>query len=104
MSESQVHTDITCPTCRQRVTGADGAGGVLACPHCSTSFVPSGPKEVTLQLKSSTGGGRKAGSVELPDEFRARYELGKLLGRGGMGTVFLARDLKSGQEVAVKVL
>ena len=33
-----------------------------------------------------------------------RYEIQRELGRGGMGRVFLARDLKHGRDVAIKVL
>ncbi len=33
-----------------------------------------------------------------------RYTLEREIGRGGMATVFLARDLRHGREVAVKVL
>ncbi len=33
-----------------------------------------------------------------------RYELDRVVGRGGMATVYLARDLKHGREVALKVL
>ncbi len=45
---------------------------------------------------------------EAPDALKEaladRYELGRTIGRGGMATVYLARDLKHGREVAVKVL
>lgn len=33
-----------------------------------------------------------------------RYEIGEIIGAGGMATVFRARDLKHGREVAIKVL
>jgi WD40 repeat protein/serine/threonine protein kinase len=33
-----------------------------------------------------------------------QYEIIKILGKGGMGTVFLARDLRLGRRVAIKVL
>jgi serine/threonine protein kinase len=37
-------------------------------------------------------------------DFDARYELGEVLGRGGMGEVRLAKDTRIGREVAVKLI
>ena len=44
-----------------------------------------------------------AESVEAPDLSGTRYELRERLGRGGMGTVFLAFDTQLEREIALKV-
>jgi hypothetical protein len=43
-------------------------------------------------------------AAALADALRDRYTLDRELGRGGMATVYLARDIKHGREVALKVL
>ena len=42
--------------------------------------------------------------TRFPDALRERYRLMGELGRGGMATVYLARDVKHGRDVAVKVV
>jgi tetratricopeptide (TPR) repeat protein len=43
-------------------------------------------------------------SPELVQALRERYQIERELGRGGSATVWLARDLRHGREVAIKVL
>src|SRR5262245_59529613 len=38
------------------------------------------------------------------DRFANQFQIGRMLGRGGMGEVYLGRDAKLNREVAIKVL
>jgi tetratricopeptide (TPR) repeat protein/predicted Ser/Thr protein kinase len=76
----------TCPTCKGIVHGAMGTGPTaLGTPQPGADGTPAPPIP--------------AAQVRLGD----RYEVKRLLGRGGMGAVYLARDRTLGRDVAVKL-
>lgn len=75
-----------CPSCRHPLTvGGKSAGEPVACPRCGA--------DVRVPRGSFDPGTRIGG-----------FEIVRLLGRGGMGEVYLARQLAMDREVALKIL
>ncbi len=92
-----------CPNC-----GTPLAADAIFCHRCGRNFTV----EMTAR-QTSAGTADAADRADAPDHdtltrLRAslgnRYAIERELGRGGMATVFLAKDLKHEREVAIKVL
>lgn len=83
----------------------------MICTHCQTPL-PDGSKFCnTCGADTSHPGGAtraRTGTVDLQDQLQSalegRYQITQLLGRGGMGAVFLATDIALDRQVAIKVL
>ncbi|MFV1959169.1 MAG: protein kinase, partial [Planctomycetota bacterium] len=91
-----------CPSCGREVAVPAGSEAV-ACPHCHAAFAPE---------RLATTAGPKTPAPDRPRDPRdalvgarlGRWHLLRILGRGGMGRVYLATDQDGRPRVAVKVL
>jgi predicted Ser/Thr protein kinase len=80
----------------------------MQCPQCATSL----PDEAGFCLRCGASLPASRGTRESVDPLQAalargigvQYDIGRLLGRGGMGAVYCAREKALDREVAIKVL
>ena len=93
------------------MSGGGAAGSMMECLKCHTPL-PDGSKFCYACGADVTGGGTMGASASATEGLMQRlqrlvegkYKIERLLGKGGMGAVFLAHDLTLEREVAIKVL
>ena len=98
---------VECPHCHH-----SNLSGTFRCASCDSWFgpvdatmtnVPLGP-DWSRATKAQASFDNPAGSLQVGSILGARYEILKLLGEGGMGAVYKARDLELDRLIALKVI
>lgn len=93
-----------CPTCRKKVQRKGSLTGWIfqhqncSCANRQAEF--SNCRQV-VQTEPTTAIDAVDSEIE---QLNSQYEISGLIGRGGMGSVFKAKDKSSGNHVAIKVL
>ena len=91
---------VDCPRCRTKLR--DGARFCTVCGLPAAEIAAETERLVTAI--TSAGGGGATSDAHSGRVLDSKYELLEHLGEGGMGSVYRARRLHIGDEVAVKVL
>ncbi|MGZ8867149.1 MAG: serine/threonine-protein kinase [Thermoanaerobaculia bacterium] len=75
-----------------------------SCPVCGAETLSGTARRDTDATVQRAHGERKDSRLNSGDTFAGRYEIVTALGRGGMGSVYRARDNRSGVDCALKIL
>ena len=92
-----------CPVCDAPVP-LDQPGTIVTCSACQSPFVPHGRGKLPLMVRGESAPVDSLEGIELSDDFRGQFHIGRLLGVGAIGMVCSAIHRDSKRTVAVKFL
>lgn len=107
---------LTCPHCHRSLSSVSADGPPQFCMFCGHKLTDSATTPSSAQRTQTFAPGANEPLSGVPDEDEppaapepalkeiGGYKLGKLLGAGGMGSVYEAEAVGSGRKVAVKLL
>jgi serine/threonine protein kinase len=102
MTESSIPR---CPKCEGPGASADTGGLLFSCRKCAVTFIPTGAGMVGLVQRTAHEPSQLVvDRVPLSAAFTGKYQISRLIGSGGMGTVYLGRDRIQERDVCVKFL
>ena len=93
---------LRCPSCAAEI--ANGSRFCAACGVAVGSATSASTVAIAARAPAASSGAIDEGRFEAGTLLAGRYKVIALAGRGGMGEVYRANDLKLGQPVALKFL
>jgi eukaryotic-like serine/threonine-protein kinase len=107
-SAQQAGSDILAGATREEVKlrwlAAPLSAYALPLVSLSTAVINTGPRGAAATMRIGTGTLPVTGELEPGTTFAQRYEIEQVIGRGGMGVVFRAKDTQLDEVVALKTL